>query len=330
MDSAKSQSDEGALRKLFLGPLLERYSLLKNNDLITLAHYTSAKVLLDMLEKKEVWMRNARCMNDFSEIDYAKWCIQEYFRDEKRRDAFRLACENCHEGAFDFVSKLLDGHLPAIYNRTYISCLAQHDIEDDANGRLSMWRGYGGADVAVSIVLRKAAVIRDGSGPYGIQGYPVQYPKMDGLFEDLNRRRDIMVENKEEISSGSFEYFRNHLFGMFQVLLATIKHPGFSEENEWRLIYLPDLNPSKDMEKTKVQIALNGMPQSIYKIPVNGEKFNDDRAVTVDELIQGIIVGPCAEAGVAIAAIQDALMRANHRSAQKIVHFCGIPYRERL
>lgn len=326
MDGGKSPRDD-ALRNVFLGSLSSQFDELENNKAVTLAHYTSARVLLEILSTKQVWMRNARCMNDFSEIDYAVGLVRQYFNDEKRQKRFQETCNKCHPSSFEELGRLLDGHLPSIYNHTYITCLSLHGV-DDSIGRLSMWRGYGGSDVAAAVVVNKETVVRD--GPYGLQGYPVQYYRKEEFFAEIDGRVDIIEKNIDEIASAPFNNFRSTLFGVFQVLLATIKHPGFSEENEWRLLYTPNLYPSKDLEKTKIQVTLNGMPQSVYKIPIDGEPFNEGRAATIDNLVGKIIIGPCNEAGVAVAAIQDALKNAHHRSAESIVHFCGIPYRERV
>ncbi|KQZ29180.1 hypothetical protein ASD50_18505 [Mesorhizobium sp. Root552] len=295
---------------------------------ITLAHYTSAEVVLEMLKNQNVWMRNARCMNDFSEVDYPITIIHKYFSDANRSKDFRDACDKCHIGVFETVDSLLNGHLPSIYNETYITCLSEHHRRDDANGRLSMWRGYGGSKIPAAIVVRKEATL--GEGPYGLSGFPVQYLAENAFFSELDRRKGIMLTNRTSISRRPPNEFRNSLFGMFQVLIATTKHPGFKEEKEWRLLYLPKLYPSNGLEQHKAQQTINGMPQSIYKIPVDGEPINDGTALTVDSLVERIILGPCTEAGVAIEAIREQLRSAGHRNPEKAVHFCGIPYREKI
>lgn len=322
------ENPDDILQKLFLGPISDRLAAFSKNEDMTLVHYTSAYALIEMLDKKSVWMRNARCMNDFSEVDYPVSFIRNYFSVEKRRTDFRDLCNGCHPGVYDEVSKLVDGHLGSIYNNTYITCLSEHSRRDHLNGRLSMWRGYGGNNVAAAVVIRKETVI--GEGPYGLSGYPVQYLTEEQFFEELDERKEFLSKNRIEIATKNANDFRNSLFGMFQVFMATVKHPGFAEENEWRLLYLPNLYPSPGMESHRHQVVLDGMPQTIYKIPVDGLPINDGIAVTVDALVENVVIGPCVEASVAIAAMNDALKNAGHRNAERAIRFCGIPYRQKV
>ena len=56
---------------------------------------------------------------------------------------------------------------------------------------------------------------------------------------------------------------------MFMTLVMTavsLKHEGFKEEKEWRVIYLPDLYPSKLMQSDIETVG--GVPQKVFKIPL--------------------------------------------------------------
>ena len=43
-------------------------------------------------------------------------------------------------------------------------------------------------------------------------------------------------------------------------------HPGFVEEKEWRVLYIPDVARSDQVLKAHETIA--GIPQTVYKLPV--------------------------------------------------------------
>ncbi|MER9530170.1 DUF2971 domain-containing protein [Mesorhizobium sp. M0309] len=320
--------EPGFFQPLFLGAAARRYDDISTTKRFSLVHYTSAAVLLEIVEREVVWMRNARCMNDFQEINYALDAIRQFFSTTKSSSNFRDACERCHEGSYTELDNLLTGHLPSFQNGAFITCLSEHDNKTEANGRLSMWRGYGGKDVAVAIYLNNKAIV--GEGPYGLYGYPVSYWNFDHIAKEIRSRIAWIKKNTEKIKKRDRVEFISSLFAMFQYFATAIKHPSFVEEKEWRLLYLPYIYSSPGLEERKIVRTLNGMPQTIYQIPINGLPINEGTAPTIDELVAKIVVGPCFEASVAIQAIQAALAAKGHRRLAGNVTFCGIPYREKI
>lgn len=312
------------------GSFAKRFDRLNSNPSTPLVHYTSASTLFRILEDKVVWMRNARCMNDFKEMTYAFELIAGYFSKKKHRERFREACDGCFEGAYQEIGDLITGHSPNIQGDAYITCLSEHSKFEN-NGRLSMWRGYGGRDLAVAIYLNTKETLQE--GPYGIEGYPVEYWDMTRFSTEMNARVRYIAANRDKIVAGGRQPFIDGLFHMFYIFAVALKHPAFREEKEWRLVYLPKLYPSAGMEEHRKTKVVNGMPQVIYEIPIDGKPINNGIALTPRQLVHRIVVGPCSEADVAVSAIEEALRRAMQHprpSNKQLVTFCGIPYREKI
>jgi len=51
----------------------------------------------------------------------------------------------------------------------------------------------------------------------------------------------------------------------FTFRIISSKHPGFREEQEWRVVYLPKMKPSPDLKKEI--ISIHGEIQPVYKFP---------------------------------------------------------------
>ena len=315
--------------EIFLGKMGKRFASLEKSKVKTLVHYTSSSAFFNIVKNKSVWMRNARCMNDFLEIQYALEAIYIYFSDSGRRDRFRRACESCHEGVFDELDKLITGHQSSLIEHAYITCLSEHHRIREPKGRLSMWRAYDGKEVPIAVYLRKKVLI--GDGPYGLQGYPVSYLTYEEIYAEINERVAYIEKWQDWIASKiQKDQFLNTLFSMFQILSVTVKHPGFVEEKEWRLVYLPKIYPSKVMDENARAECLSGIPQKIHVIPIDGRKIENTNAVRIDKLLEKIVVGPSFEHKVTIEGVVQALKDSGITNPQRKVIFCGIPYRARI
>ncbi len=56
-------------------------------------YYTSARVAMSILQRKEAWMRQATTMNDFSEIQYGLSRLSEAYKNDVGSD-FRALIES--------------------------------------------------------------------------------------------------------------------------------------------------------------------------------------------------------------------------------------------
>ena len=59
------------------------------------------------------------------------------------------------------------------------------------------------------------------------------------------------------------------IYFMLVTSVVCMKHEGFHEEREWRIIYSPNQRPSQLISPSIEVVA--GVPQTVYKIPLGGD-----------------------------------------------------------
>jgi hypothetical protein len=195
-------------------------TLANKNPPDLLYHYTSQKGLLGIIEKKKLWATNIRYLNDSQElkqaIALAKVQLRKQSGDRSIREFVEKACRTLDDS--------LSVDTPfAIYVASFSTC----------NDMLSQWRGYcpSGSGFSVGFKvnnLRKLAGRR--SQEIDIAFIPCIYDKdeQDRLISEL-----IYAARNAYADQSSPEVL--FLFLMLR-WAAAIKHRGFDEEREWRLV----------------------------------------------------------------------------------------------
>ena len=153
-------------------------------------HYTSADAAISMIKSREVWMRNAQCMNDFTEVEHGFEYLCKFFSNDEFKRAFYDALDGCGEGIAQNTLDLFDVWWNSIRTKTYITCISEHDAKEDNDGRLSMWRAYGQGSVGVAVVMNGAVF---GSSTDVLRAYtsPVSYLTQEDFHEEIHK----VVEN---------------------------------------------------------------------------------------------------------------------------------------
>src|SRR5262249_43148082 len=76
-------------------------------------HYSSAEAAVKLITNREVWMCKARCMNDFSEIDYGMRCLRDaVFSPEGNH--LQTTIDGLFPGFVHEVAQAFDGWRPSI------------------------------------------------------------------------------------------------------------------------------------------------------------------------------------------------------------------------
>jgi|SRR5271169_2603489 len=260
-----------------------------DKESIRLVHYTSAEAALEIIKQKRLWMRNTTCMSDYREIHHGVDMLYAYFRDENRKKKFIDGFDSCFSGASIEATRLFDERLKDILLNTYITSLSLHQSSEDNTGRLSMWRGFGGSAHRVAIVFQipraTFATIE-----LGITFSPVAYLEQNEATEVLNTVVENVVKNKNRL----IEFGRNAVVQLlYRTLIAAVvcsKHSGFSEEQEWRAIYLPTLDSSELMKPVSRTVA--GIPQRIYELPLDANLSPKLQDIDLARLFERLIIGP--------------------------------------
>lgn len=199
-------------------------------------HYTSAAGLKGIFETQSLWATNTAFLNDTSEFSYGVGMLLEALADEDR--------SHLKESTRGFITNLLrnDGAVFRHYLSTtvsvFVTCLCA------AENQLSQWRAYTGPSSR--------------TGGYAL-GFETKSPhgwiQTAGSEHDLRLRQVIYLPDEQrklcrDLVHGLVEAFdrapqdvgaqkafaRCLEDGLIE-FASSVKHPDFSEEKEWRVIY---------------------------------------------------------------------------------------------
>lgn len=288
-----------------------------------LVHYTTAENALSILKSKTVWMRETRCMNDFSEVTGGYQLLLKYMNQDGKRDRFCAALDKCYPNAGRDAIKRFDDWWVHIQIATYITCFSEHSEEaEDQRGRLSMWRAFG-QKAGVAIVLNMPE--QYSALPLKVFLSPVAYLEEAELADALDATV-ARIENAYQIlKTVPRELLVFAAYRMLVMATVSLKQPVFKEEREWRLIHLPFEEPSSHV--VRATETINGIPQIVHKIKLENDPKNGVTGISVADLIDRIIVGPTQFPGPIGSALIDELNRASVPDAAAKVAYSLIPLR---
>lgn len=286
------------------------------------AYYTTAEVAYQIIESKQIWMRNTTTMNDYMEIDYG---LDLLLRAYEGTSGVKLktAIDLCHVGLADEVWNQVKAWLPGFRADTFITCISEHDPRENELGRLSMWRAYGGK-TGVALIVNGAPMSLQ-TNALGAYSSPVSYLNQIQFCESMELVASNIENYSKEISALNREDVKNTLFTMFRFAVLCTKHPGFREEKEWRIVASPVLHPN-NLLKSDVEIV-HGVPQPVLKLSLNNEQAHGVVGLSVPELIERVIIGPCEFAHVTQRALWIALRDAGVIEPGKLITQSDIPLR---
>src|SRR3972149_1530233 len=313
------------LKEIFFPFAVER-----TNELVKrkgrFVHYASAANAINIFNSKQVWLRSARSMNDFMEVEHGFEYLLDYFQknENKNRQALYDASDAFCKGAAEEAIKRFDQWLPTVRYETYIGCFSEHDDDEDAYGRLSMWRAYGRSSVGVAIVLNSAPFMLQ-SDALNIFASPVSYLSREKFHEGLDKIVSRMISEKGFLATVPREIIINSIFSMLLFGSTCSKHPGFREEREWRVIAVPKIFPSKVLS-TDIE-TIDGVPQLVLKVPLRDVPDQGLVGVEISAFVDKVIIGPSNYPLPMLDAFVATLAKAGVPNAASKVTVSNIPLR---
>lgn len=299
------------------------------SDLKTdLVHYTSKDAAIKIIRSGVFWMRRLDLMNDSSEISYAvdKVMTDGGFEGIWMRGLLKEIGVNICENTFKLINEKIFQTLNEFKEKTYV--FSMMDTRVDFNykynevfgGKLSMWRGYGG-DTSVAFVLNpewiylitaqefpisfSKAIYTDFSCISGYDGYVdgldgARSGSKDNQIDCFRIRKiisDVILSNKENFSRMTHPEIIEYFSKIFIYICSSIKHNGFEEEEEWRLLYHSKYSEgSKNSEYEIIDEKKKengGTERDIYEIPIfSTGKLHFLNGVNA---IKAIVIGPCKD-----------------------------------
>lgn len=278
--------DVERVKSVFFPFATKRLAALKENK-ARLVHYTSAEVAVSILRNREVWMRNATTMNDYMEVEHGFECLNHAYKGEAGQ-LFKKVLDSNFPGATAEIEARFNAWLPGLRTDTYLTCVSEHQDNEDTYGRLSMWRAYGGK-TGVALVLNSAPFYSETNA---LKAYssPVAYlgeAQFARHFAEVAARMESASDLIQQLGK---EHIFHLTFNMLRFAVLCTKHPGFEEEQEWRVIYSPTMDQS-DRIVPSIEIV-NGTPQKVFKIPLRNIPEHGLHGMEVPEILDRIIIGP--------------------------------------
>jgi hypothetical protein len=285
-------------------------------------HYTSTAAAVGILTDREVWMRKSTCMNDYSEVAHGLDCLFKAYRGAVGT-RFKAALDAVADGTSAELEKRFNSWVPWFQQDTYIACFSQHTDKDDKHGRLSMWRAYG-ADGGVALVVNSAPFW---GTAYGFKAYssPVAYLSDEEFNEEFAAVAALIQREAAFLRILPREALVSTAFGALRFAAICAKHPGFKEEQEWRVVYCPSLDRS-DYLKHEVRV-INGVVQPIYKIPLRDVPEIGLTGIEIPALIERVIIGPTQYGPAMQEAFIHLLEKAGCPDPGRRVFLSNIPLR---
>lgn len=287
-------------------------------------HYTSAEAALQIIKSKRIWMRNTICMSDYSEVTHGYDILRNFFGEPTNREDFLKALDEVAPGVAMEAITLFDQWWLDIQLNTYIAALSEHDTKEDTHGRLSMWRAFGGNIARVAIVI-DVPWESEGSKAMNLVFSPIAYLNEQEVYAELKAVITNIHTDTEFLRSVDPKLLFNFVFHMLMTGVVCLKHEGFREEREWRVIYAPKRLPSPLMESSTEIIG--GIPQTVCKIPIDNTVSGIPGDLDLSKLFDRLIIGPSPYSWAMREAFITALTEAGVVEAENRVFNSYIPIR---
>jgi hypothetical protein len=299
---------------------------------LLLAHYTSVEVAEKILRDEEIWFGNPLYMNDLEEMRagislggqlFPQFAVQV----GAQPDRTRLLIE-----AFNFYMAHLASEAAL---DTYVFCLSEHKRED-MDGLLSMWREYGRKGNGATLVFNAQKIRYRPDHPLIIA--KVSYGSFDQRKQQLQAGLDdwVQITCRANLPDDRLYLAAYAAFNFVKSFSLVAKHDGFSEEREWRVIYVPERDPLGYLkQRLGYFIGPRGVePKLRYKLgpvlqPASGTG-DDLETGTLSEILEFIILGPSVSSPLARSSFIRMLQSIGKPNLSDRVFPSTIPLRPQL
>lgn len=153
-----------------------------------------------------------------------------------------------------------------------------------------MWRAYGGK-TGVALVLNSLAFTAE-TDEMNVFSSPVFYQDIPAFVQWFEGWARKIIEAEDKLHQVDADEICNWLFMVFRAFALCTKHPGFSEEKEWRVYHSPIHENPSDWILPCVEI-IGGVPQIIMKLILKDDQDRGITGVAPSTLLNRIIIGPC-------------------------------------
>ena len=221
-------------------------------------------------------------------------------------------------------------YLENFYNQdafdTYVFCLSKHR-KADTDGLLSMWRGYGLHGNGIILVFDPVEITEVGTSP--LQIAPVSYAT--NIDRSLNLK-DILdnwakISEEANLTDDKIYLAAYAAFAVIRTYALVTKHIGFSEEQEWRVIYYPERDRGGLLKQfLGYHIGDRGVEPKL-KYPLTHIEGVSAPDFSLDRILDCIILGPSVSSPLAKRSVERMLEKLGKGTLKSKLHASGIPLR---
>lgn len=299
-----------------------------------LAHYTSLCVLEQIMKNDEIWFSHPSFMNDLQEMEFGIGVGTRLFFEFSLTHEFEDACGSYSRA--QNIRNFFAGHASNFDMRDaseiYVFCLSNHD-ESPGNsqyaddGLLSMWRGYGANGNGAALVFKTDFLRLRVDSPlvFAKVSYLSNQERRPLLLEKLKQALSVVKNNTipEDMLPIVAEWF----FMIVKFFALRTKHKGFLEEQEWRIIYLPDLDRQQLLSPhISYYIGPKGIEPKL-KMKLEPLKLDPRETWTFHSILHKVILGPSFSSPLAAEAVRKMLKAAGKEDFSEKLCVSGIPFR---
>jgi hypothetical protein len=290
-------------------------------------HYTSAEAAHSIISSASIWMRNAACMNDFSEIQYGFKLLTSCLKELGIGDALFGALHSCVPNVSPHAIQVFDEWWDDMQRATYIACLSEHDEREDLYGRLSMWRAYG-SRTSASVALVFRLPLETGTAiPLGVAFTPVAYMTPQEVAGQIRQVTDKIKKSATYLGTLDPRTITAIVVTMLRMAVLSLKHPGFDEEREWRVALWPNMPRPTPELVTESTRTIGGVPQKVYSLPLKDAANGGVDGLDIPSILDRVIIGPTQYPVPMVAAFTDALKKVGVPDPESRVSLSHVPLR---
>jgi hypothetical protein len=285
-----------------------------------LYHYTSAEAFLGIVGTRTLWATDIRFLNDSEEFTFARDVLV------KRLVERALQLRNEH------ARKLIERELESLAVRTVSAYVVSFS---ERGNSLSQWRAYAPRD-GVSIGFHRGALKSIKDFELGKCYYANELPRRPtgrgGLgklaveADDTLRWISRLLQQewrKQQPKRAEVEARLMMLAHTVSWAALRLKHPGFAEEKEWRLI--DNRNPLELLDQGYDKLHGTNFRRGVFGVTPYLVAALPERWRNVPLGIAEVIVGPSTNTTAIVSSIRGLLV-SKLRSDAMVVP-CDIPYR---
>jgi len=290
-----------------------------------LAHYTSMDALEKILRTDEIWFSNPLNMNDLEELRFGILTGEECFRSSKViRGALGSSKRQqlFYESFYRYFNEFIDNQLLDIY----VFCFSEHKV-DNTDGLLSMWRGYGGGGTGAAVIFDAAKIEPTEFSPLIFR--PVTYGSREertAWFEKCaSKIAEILTD--DHIPDENLYLLSSALFDRLKVFSLLSKHDGFTEEKEWRLVYMADWDYDRLLKQMLDYTSDRKGIQPKLKFKLTHIEGVTAKNLSLSQITDSIILGPSQASALNIASVGRMLEKIRKPELKDRLRASSIPFR---